>query len=147
MSTPVKDYIFVTVQLVIFAAYFVPLQVFQIGLPDWLRYSGLGVCAISILFGLVALLQLNTNLSPFPSPRISSQLITTGTYRISRHPIYTALVFSGFGYAVYRVSIYKVLIILCLLILFYFKSVYEEKLLIQKFPEYQNYKIKTRRFI
>lgn len=132
------------VQLVIFVAYILPLQLFHITLPEWLCFSGLVLFVLSLVFGIVALLQLNTNLSPFPSPVITGKLITTGTYRISRHPIYTALIFSGFGYAIFTLSLYKILITLLLLILFYFKSVYEERLLNEKFPEYKAYKKRTR---
>jgi protein-S-isoprenylcysteine O-methyltransferase Ste14 len=107
----------------------------------------LAILGTAIVFGIVALLQLNTNLSPFPSPLASGKLITNGVFRVSRHPIYTALVFSGFGYAIYQPSLYKVLITLILLTLFYYKSVYEEKLLRNKFPEYRDYKKITRRFI
>ncbi|WP_317192708.1 methyltransferase family protein [Gelidibacter pelagius] len=146
-KTPFKDYAFVTVQILIFIAYFLPLRLLNIQLPEWLCYSGLVLLGFSILFGGIALLQLNTKLSPFPSPVASGKLITKGAYRISRHPIYTALIFSGFGYAIYSSSLYKILITGILLILFYYKSVYEERLLNHKFPEYQDYKKRTRRFI
>lgn len=146
-KTPLKDYAFVTVQVLLFIAYFLPLRVFNIQLPEWLCHSGLVLLGVSILFGLIALLQLNTKLSPFPSPVASGKLLTCGAYRISRHPIYTALLFSGFGYAIYGPSLYKVVITLLLLILFYYKSVYEERLLRERFPEYEDYQKRTRRFI
>ena len=135
------------VQLVIFVAYILPLQLFYIKIPEWLCYSGLVLFGISLIYGIVALLQLNTNLSPFPSPVISGRLLTTGAFRMSRHPIYTALIFSGLGYAIYSASTYKILITLMLWVLFYYKSIYEEMLLSQKFPEYKAYKKRTRRFI
>ena len=135
------------VQLVIFVAYSLPLQLSHIKLPEWLCYSGLVIFGLAVMFGIVALLQLNTNLSPFPSPVISSRLLTTGAFGISRHPIYTALILSVLGYAIYTSSIYKAVITLVLLVLFYFKSVYEESLLSKKFPEYKAYKKRTRRFI
>ncbi|MEO8774304.1 MAG: isoprenylcysteine carboxylmethyltransferase family protein [Gelidibacter sp.] len=147
LKSPIKDYVFVMVQLVIFVAYILPIQLFHINLPEWLCYSGLVLFWVSVLFGIAAILQLNTNLSPFPSPVISGKLVTTGAFRMSRHPIYTALIFSGVGYAIYSSSTYKVLITLILWVLFYYKSVYEEKLLSQKFREYKDYKKRTRRFI
>lgn len=147
LKKPIKDYLFVTVQVLLFAVYFLPIRLSKIELPEWLCYSGLAILGTAIVFGIVALLQLNTNLSPFPSPLASGKLITNGAFRVSRHPIYTALVFSGFGYAIYQPSLYKVLITLILLTLFYYKSVYEEKLLRNKFPEYRDYKKITRRFI
>lgn len=142
-----KDYAFVAVQVLLFIAYFLPLRISDIQLPEWLCYSGLVLLGFSILFGAIAVLQLNTKLSPFPSPVASGKLITNGAFRISRHPIYTALIFSGFGYAIYGSSLYKISVTLSLLILFYYKSVYEEKLLSRRFPEYQDYKKRTRRFI
>jgi protein-S-isoprenylcysteine O-methyltransferase Ste14 len=147
LKNPVKDYVFVTVQLLLFVAYVIPLKLSNIFLPEWLHYSGLVILGLSVIFGMVALLQLNTKLSPFPSPVSSGRLLTTGAFRLSRHPIYTALIFAGFGYAIFQTSLYKVVITLMLLILFYYKSVYEEKLLCHKFPEYHGYKKKTRRFI
>lgn len=135
------------VQMLIFLAYFLPLRLSNFQLPDWLRYSGSGVVVLFLVFGVVALLQMNTELSPFPSPVNSGKLIKNGAFRISRHPIYTALIFSGCGYAIYQSSLYKILITVLLFVLFYFKSVYEENLLSEKFPEYQAYKKRTRQFI
>ena len=147
LKRPIKDYLFVSVQLVIFVVYILPLQLVYINLPEWLRYSGLVIVGISILFGIAALMQINTKLSPFPSPVNSSRLITTGTFSISRHPIYTALIFSGFGYALYSSSVYKIFLTLLLLLLFYYKSKYEESLLSQRFKDYTAYKKRTRRFL
>ncbi|TXE07954.1 isoprenylcysteine carboxylmethyltransferase family protein [Gelidibacter salicanalis] len=141
-----KDYVFVGVQLLLLAAYMLPLQLYKIQLPEWLRYSGLFVLILAVLFGMIAVLQLNTKLSPFPSPVADGNLITKGAFRFSRHPIYTSLLLSGFGYALYNDSLYQLLLIGCLLLIFYYKSKYEERLLIQKFPEYKIYKQSTRRF-
>lgn len=138
---------YVAIQLSLFVIYLLPVQILSIHLPEWLRYSGLVLLGLSVILGAVALLQLNTNISPFPTPISNGTLITTGAYRMARHPIYTALIFSGLGYAIYQASLFKGLITLLLLTLFYFKSSYEEKLLAQSFPEYQEYKTKTRRFI
>ncbi|MGC1630556.1 MAG: DUF1295 domain-containing protein, partial [Gelidibacter sp.] len=101
LKKPIKDYIFVSIQLVLFVAYILPLQVFHLHLPEWLCYSGLVFFVLAVILGILALLQLNTNLSPFPSAVSSGKLITTGAFGRSRHPIYTALIFSGLGYAIY----------------------------------------------
>lgn len=147
LKKPIKDYVFVLIQLLLFVTYFLPLHVYILTLPEWINYSGLVVLGVFALFGITALLQLNTKISPYPSPIDSSKLITNGAFAISRHPIYTAIIFSGFGYAIYTSSFYKALITLVLLILFYYKSIYEEKLLSERFKEYQDYKNRIRRFI
>lgn len=142
-----KDYLNVGMQLLLFVTYFFPINIVEIHLPEWLRYSGLVLLGLGVILGAVALLQLNTNFSPFPTPASNGKLITTGACRVARHPTYTALIFSGLGYAIYQASLFKGLVAILLLTLFYFKSNYEEKLLTQNFPEYRNYKKRTRRFI
>jgi protein-S-isoprenylcysteine O-methyltransferase Ste14 len=142
-----KDYIYVSIQIVLFVAYIIPIYTPNLNSPDWLRYSGLLILALGVVLGTWALLQLNTKLSPFPTPVSNSRLLTSGAYSIARHPIYTAILFSGLGYALYQTSLFKVVVTLFLLILFYFKSQYEEQLLSEKFSEYSDYKQKTRRFI
>lgn len=142
-----KDYIYVSIQFVLFVVYIFPIQSNSIDLPEWLRYSGLIILSFGLVLALVALFQLNTKLSPFPTPVSNAKLIITGAYKIARHPIYSALIFSGIGYALFKASWYKALITLLLLILFYFKSQYEEKLLTKKFSGYSLYQKKTRRFI
>lgn len=148
VNTPFhKDYIFVGIQLFLFAGYVVPLKLISLNLPEWLRYSGLVVLVLGVVLGLIALLQINTKLSPFPTPVANGTLITNGAFAISRHPIYTAIVLSGFGYAFYLQSTYKAIVTFALLLLFYFKSRYEEELLSKYFPNYHKYKSKTRRFL
>lgn len=142
-----KDYIYVGIQLMLFVAYIIPLTIPYINPPEWLRYSGLIILVLGLVLGLVALLQINRKLSPFPTPVPNGKLITTGAYKLARHPIYTAIILAGLGYALYITSWYKIVITLVLLILFYYKSKYEEKLLIKNYSEYMAYKTKTRRFI
>lgn len=142
-----KDYLFVGIQLLLFIAYFLPIVLISTLLPNWLRSTGLVFIVLGITLGLIALFQMKSNLSPYPIPLEKSKLLTSGAFAISRHPIYTALIFSGLGYGIYQQSMYKILITFLLLILFLYKSRYEESLLSQKFPEYKDYKKKTRRFI
>lgn len=142
-----KDYWYVGVQLVLFALYVLPIGFYSIEIPLWLYYVGIILCVIGAILGTVALLQQNTKLSPFPSPVASGTLLTTGAYAISRHPIYTSILSITLGYALVITSWYKVFICLLLVILFYFKSCYEETLLIAKYPDYQIYKAKVSRFL
>ena len=142
-----KDYIYVGIQLVLFVVYFLPIQNTNINLPEWLRYSGLLMLILGLVLALVALLQINTKLSPFPTPVTNGKLITTGAYSIARHPIYASVLAITLGYSIYTVSLFKFVIFVLLWMLFYFKSKYEEQLLLEKFSHYSDYKQKTRRFI
>ncbi|WP_405293491.1 methyltransferase family protein [Algibacter sp. Ld11] len=143
----IKDYTFVGLQFLLFLAYVLPIKIIVLKFAVWLNYIGLGLAIVGVILGLIALLQINTNISPFPTPVAKSQLITHGTFSMARHPIYTSILTISLGYALYDASLYKFLIFLVLWILFYFKSKYEEQLLTEKFPQYATYKLKTRRFI
>jgi protein-S-isoprenylcysteine O-methyltransferase Ste14 len=94
----------------------------------------------------LALLQLKKNLSPFPTPKETTTLLQNELYKYSRHSIYTGIIILFTGYSVYQNSFYKLGISLLLMLLFYFKSNYEELRLEQKFPDYKLYRNKTGKF-
>ena len=151
MNTPgkptIKDYAFVSIQLVLFLIYVLPVEVLVVNVATWLRYSGLVLAILGLVVGIMALSQINTKISPFPTPVLKSELITNGAFSISRHPIYTSILVMSLGYAVFEASLFKFIIFLVLWLFFYFKSKYEEQLLSEKFSQYSNYQQKTRRFI
>jgi len=146
MKLKKQDFLYVIVQFVLFAVYLADFFVWKINAPSWLRYIGIALVLIGILFAAIALLQLNTNLSPFPTPKNGSSLIKNGIFKYIRHPIYGGIILSFLGAGIYFSSGYKIVVALLLLTLFYFKSQYEEKRLTITFPEYTQYKQYTRRF-
>lgn len=114
--------------------------------PAALFWFGVVIFVLGALITVVAVLQLNINLSPFPSPLPGSKLIENGVYKFVRHPIYTALILAFTGYAIISDSGYRLLISAVLFLLFYFKTRYEERRLIEKFPTYSEYKKQSGRF-
>lgn len=133
-------------QGVLFVLYLFDFKVINIEIPQFLKLVFLFVALFGILVLIVALLQLNKNLSPFPTPKTNSQLVKHGLYKFVRHPIYTGLLLLFFGYAFYSLSAYRLLIAFLLLLLFFLKSRYEEQKLIERFSNYQDYKLTTGRF-
>lgn len=145
MKLTSKDYFFVSVQAILFIVYvfdFFP----KLKIPVHISYAGILFAAVGILIAVSAVLKLDRNLTPFPTPKDGTQLITSGWYRFSRHPIYTGIMMFVFGYALFRMSVFKLLVSVCLLILFWFKTNYEEHQLRKKFPEYNDYQKRTGRF-
>ncbi|GAK76477.1 hypothetical protein JCM19296_2074 [Nonlabens ulvanivorans] len=142
-----KDYLLVVLQGVLFVMYIIDLEILHIKLLSIITIIGLLIAIAGILIFLLAILQLSKNLSPFPTPRSDSSLIKNGLYRYVRHPIYTGILMTFYGYAFYSDSIYKILIASLLLILFYVKSRYEESKLKEKFPSYSTYALITGRFL
>ena len=146
MKTKIKDIVYVGIQFLLFAGYLFEVKKLRFELPEFIQFILLPFIAAGIAIILISLFQLNKNLSPFPSPKENSELITTGLFSKMRHPIYSGILLLAFSFALYQNSGFKILISFFLLTLFYFKTGYEEKQLSLKFPEYKKYKKKTGRF-
>ena len=141
-----KDILFVGLQLLLFIVFFLVPSLPGGHLPSWVKAFFLTVAIIGLLLAVLAIMQLRENLSPFPTPVSQGKLIQFGLYKKVRHPVYTGLLLFFFGYAVWEQNLFKFFIAFLLLLLFYFKSRYEEKLLVEKFPEYKEYRKRSYRF-
>ncbi|WP_037373773.1 methyltransferase family protein [Salinimicrobium xinjiangense] len=146
MAVPQKDKIFVGLQFLLFFTWFLEVENWKFELSDNLQSLALITAGIGLILILAAFLQLNTKLSPFPSPKKGAKLITGGVFAFARHPIYSGILFGAFGISFWLGSGYKLLISLMLYILLYFKSRYEEQRLTEVFPEYPLYRKNTGRF-
>lgn len=133
-------------QFLLFVAFVFDVKSMAILFPDILFWLGIALFVLGGLITFIAVLQLNVNLSPFPSPLPGSKLIDTGLYKFIRHPIYTGLILAFFGFAIVSDSGYRLLISALLFGLFYFKTGYEEKRLQEKFPNYEEYRNRSGRF-
>ncbi|UZO80392.1 DUF1295 domain-containing protein [Aquimarina sp. ERC-38] len=144
---PKKDKLLVGLQALLFILFLLPFTwyVFEVG------YNVMLFCYLAKVVGfliiIISIFQLRKQLSPFPSPREKGKLITSGIFKYIRHPIYSGILMLFFGSAIYQGSFYKVLISVLLLILFYYKSNYEEQLLANYFKEYGAYQKTTGRFL
>lgn len=147
MKLQTADITFVLIQFVLFLLFILEIPQLQFTLPNFISIIGIIVAVVGFIIILIALLQLNKNLSPFPSPKSGSQLIQNGLYKYIRHPIYTGIILLFLGYSFYVTSGYKLLITLLLLVLFIFKSRYEEERLALTFKSYSKYKKTTGRFL
>jgi len=147
MSTPsTKDILYVTIQFLLFLAYAWTPSWLPLHLPWWAENLGLALAITGLCTCALALLQLNTSLSPFPTPVANGQLITSGVYALARHPIYAGILLMAFGYGAYSGSGYRLVIGVSLLLLFNFKAAYEEELLQRQYPAYEKYKSEVGRF-
>ena len=106
-----------------------------------LSYSlGILIIIIAFIVMLVSIKDLGRNLSPFPRPINNSNLVTTGIYRFTRHPMYYSLIFISIGVFIIKLSIYYLFLTISLALIIKFKIALEEKYLINKFKNYLLYK-------
>ncbi|MEM9928468.1 MAG: isoprenylcysteine carboxylmethyltransferase family protein [Bacteroidota bacterium] len=141
-----KDYLYVGIQFVLFLAFAWSPPFLGFARGEMIGYLGLLIGAVAAIGGLASIFLLRSALSPFPTPVSGGVLVTTGLYAYARHPIYTSVLLAAFGYGVYSGSGYRLLIGLALLVLFYFKSAYEEERLKAQYPDYPAYRQKVGRF-
>ncbi len=103
---------------------------------------------LGLTIGLWALMH-NTlgNFNIQPKLKKDAQLITAGIYAYIRHPMYTSVVTMMFGILISTPRWYEAILFTLLLLTLYLKAKREEKLLIQAFSNYSDYKKRTRYFV
>jgi protein-S-isoprenylcysteine O-methyltransferase Ste14 len=109
--------------------------------------SGVLLLLVAAGLGLAGAVSLGRNLTPFPKPSESTQLVQSGIYRLMRHPLYTAVFSGSVGWALVWRSWPALLAALALAPLFDAKARREERWLRQRFPEYAGYEQRVRRFV
>jgi len=148
MNIPTKDKILVSIQFLLLVGYLWPIEAFgRFSIPIWVSQIALFIGVLGLGIVILAILQLNSNLTPFPSPKTNSSLIQHGLYSYVRHPIYSGILFFVWGWGLYQTNLWQLFISIVLTLFFYFKSDYEESLLTNKFPDYQHYKRQAGRFL
>ena len=101
---------------------------------------GFFIIIIASIILLVAIKDLGRNLSPFPRPINNSNLVTSGIYRFTRHPMYYSLIFISIGVFMIKLSVYYLFLSISLGLIIKFKIALEEQYLKIKFKNYFLYK-------
>ena len=130
-----KDNTYVIAQFTLFALFILNPELTEMKLFTILKLPGLILFISGIAVCFVSILQLNHNLTAFPTPKETARLYTGGLYKYIRHPIYTGVIMIFLGMST-----------TALIVLFYYKSAYEEAQLCIKFSEYKGYQSQTGRF-
>ncbi len=130
---------FFIISLHFFQWEFIPQkQIIQVSHLSYL--VGFLIIIIACIILLVAIKDLGKNLSPFPRPIKNSDLVTTGIYRFTRHPMYYSLIFISLGVFITKLSIYYLFLSISLGLIIKFKIALEEQYLNNKFKNYLLYK-------
>ena len=113
-------------------------QIIQVSPFSYLM--GILIIIIAFIIMLFAIKDLGRNLSPFARPINNSNLVTTGIYRFTRHPMYYSLIFISLGVFITNLSIYHLFLSISLSLIIKFKISLEEQYLNNKFKNYLLYK-------
>ena len=134
---------FFIISLHFFRWQFIPQkQIIQVS--SFSYFVGFLIIIIAFIILFLAIKDLGRNLSPFPRPINNSNLVTTGIYRFTRHPMYYSLIFISFGVFITKLSIYYLFLSISLALIIKFKVALEEQYLNNKFKKYLLYKNKVK---
>jgi protein-S-isoprenylcysteine O-methyltransferase Ste14 len=108
--------------------------------PLWIRFAGMLVLAGGLIMLLWGARSLGRNLTPGTEPLATGELVTSGAYAHSRHPIYTGAVLALAGYTL-AWSNWTLALIVGGIALIYFdaKARAEERWMLERFPLYERY--------
>lgn len=140
--------VWVVIQLLLFALF---LLLPHAG-PTWPEPTAFRVAGAAIIAGGIAVLvssvvTLGKSLTPCPRPLPTAELVTSGAYRLVRHPIYFGLLLAALGISLLTLSPLRLVLTLLLGVFFDCKATREERWLLERYPGYPAYQAKVRKLV
>ena len=125
-----------------------PLDLRVIPHVDALAWIGVVLCIAGLAFCIWARFTLGRNWSGVVTLKGGHELITRGPYALVRHPIYTGLLTMFVATVIVLGHVAGIIAMPLVFVSIWIKLRYEEKLMLQKFPdEYAAYQRRVKRLI
>jgi protein-S-isoprenylcysteine O-methyltransferase Ste14/rhodanese-related sulfurtransferase len=105
----------------------------------------IGLAGLTLV--VVSYRALGKNFRVFAAPRRNGKLVTSGIYSKVRHPMYTGAILLLGGWVLFFGSLWGAPLWLAFSTLYFVKSVREERILNERFPEYGEYRKRTWKFL
>lgn len=109
-----------------------------------LRVAALVLGGVGLLMLILAAGRLGRALTPYPRPRESSNLASTGIYSLVRHPIYGGVLALSIAWSLWTSPI-AMLATSLVAVFLELKSRREEVWLLRRYPEYSEYRRRVKR--
>ena len=109
--------------------------------------AGVALVAAGGLLAVRGVVDLRENLTPFPAPLPNGHLVSSGSYGLVRHPIYSGLITGALGWGLATASPLSLAGAALLAVFFDLKSRREEVWLSERYPDYALYRKQTRKLI
>jgi len=98
------------------------------------QWLGVAICALGVGVAVAARIQLGRNWGMPATLKENPELITSGPYRVIRHPIYTGILLAAAGTALAE-SLLWLLVLVVAAIYFVIAARREERLMAEQFPD------------
>ena len=139
-----KEFLLVTSQFIIIALHFAKFNILNQKLIQGkfltIDYIGNFLISLALIIIVFSVKELWESLSPMPRPKENSKLITSGIYRLFRHPMYYSLIIISFSFFIKSLTIYNLILSILLTFIISNKIKIEEEYLTKKFHNYTSYK-------
>jgi protein-S-isoprenylcysteine O-methyltransferase Ste14 len=135
--------------LALVATQFLLIALIMLAGPLWPTHWGLqGMMVLGGVIALWAFMAMGLgNIRAFPEIPQHGRLVVHGPYRWVRHPMYTSVLVMTLAWMVEYPFPFRMMLWGGLVVTLWIKLRYEESLLIERFPEYNNYRRQTKRLI
>lgn len=151
MSPKQQALLLVLFQFLLFVVLAAALFMLPLGEGGWTRLLGIVLALAGLLVIFLALrtyFRVNRSLvNVSPEPDQTAQLVDRGIYRRIRHPIYLGVILCGLGAALMHGHIVPIIISLLFIPFFTYKSIFEERWLMQVYAGYDAYRQRAGRFL
>lgn len=139
MSDRTRGTVFVILQFVLLAV----LVLAPIGslwaLEGVIGFIGWALEVVGFVILVAAFVSLGSALTAHPMPKRDNRLRTSGLYAVVRHPIYLGLLVLALGVAIRGASWIHLVAFGALAVVLHVKAGFEERLLRETYPEYDEY--------
>ena len=144
LRSTLKEFLVVISQFIIIALHLIKFNLLNQKLIQGefltLNYISNFLITLSLIIIVFSVKELWKSLSPMPRPKENSKLITSGIYRLFRHPMYYSLIIISFSFFIKSLTIYNLILSILLTFIISNKIKIEEEYLIKRFHNYTLYK-------